>query len=201
MRREFQALLVTGWLAVPTMAMAQTVALRDGQAAAALQDGAVVRVVRITGNQAEQVVRGRLSSVSGDTVGLRVADAFSSHVVTVVLDQGRALQVRTGRKSQWLKGLAVGILVGGAAGGMIGAITYQPCVSQGEMFDCLMDFGQEFNIAAGASAGALLGGVLGTVIGASQGRETWAPVSRGPAPRVRVAPAAGGIAVGVTLAF
>src|SRR5690349_14722721 len=78
------------------------------------------------------------------------------------------LEVSTGRHRNVLKGMGLGIGIGGAAGLIFGALAYQPCTSM-----CFMAPGDRGESAA---LGGLVFGTLGLLVGTIAGlpsHDTW----------------------------
>jgi hypothetical protein len=87
------------------------------------------------------------------------------------------LAVRSGVKRKTGRGALVGLGSGAAIGGLIGAITYKECVSQGWL-DCM--FAPESRASAtgtGALLGGLVGVLTGAVIGATKRTYQWVYIS------------------------
>jgi hypothetical protein len=124
-----------------------------------------------TATQPERIVTGRLVRLVPDTVVI----AAGINVEAVPL-AGRQLQVVVGSHGRALRGLGVGVLAGGAFGGALGALSYQPCHST-EFMGCLMAPSSAGEAAAvGAVGGALVGGLLGLTIGALSPQDVWGTV-------------------------
>jgi len=94
------------------------------------------------------------------------------------------LEVSRGRRRSTLNGFAIGALVGGVSGAVIGAATYQETKPSagcpGTEDFCIT--GPLFDIGRGGSAallgglGALVGGVTGALIGHAHERDMWEKV-------------------------
>jgi len=128
------------------------------------------------------IAAGAFVRVSGDTIVLADPDGSA---LAVTLPPGRAWGTSMGTSGQTLQGMAAGLLVGGAVGAMVGFATYeQPdCRNQ---FICL-DFGPNFNAAAGLAVGAVSGLVGGGILGWVVRHERWHRLGR-LEPQVSIAP-------------
>ncbi|HEX5409722.1 MAG TPA: hypothetical protein VFW89_08140 [Gemmatimonadaceae bacterium] len=117
------------------------------------------------------------------------------------------LEVSTGQHHRILHDMAMGAMGGLLVGGIVGAVTYQkpdcPSNTSGAWDFCgLFDSGAGGNAAAGGILGAGGGALVGVVVGLAIRSERWRAVALD-SHRLHaiVAPAPGGIAVGVRLAM
>lgn len=167
---------------------------------AVMPEGAVGPGARVRITQAGQ--KPRIAVVvarSADTLVVRWPNYTNS--VALPLAEISRLDLSTGRHRKILKGAAVGTLSAGAAGAIIGAISYQPCETT-EFLGCFM---APTSASESAVVGGVLGGTLGLIVGTLIGlpkRDDWHQVSLD-ASRVAVAvtPRGGGTAVGLSLKF
>lgn len=105
------------------------------------------------------VMTGELVSTAGDTV---IVKTLGQVPTPFVVGPQYQLQVSVGTHRKTGTGIGLGLLIGGAAGALIGLATYQEC--DGNCFD--------FGPGPNAVAGAVLGGLLGMVIGGTSGANT-----------------------------
>src|SRR5258707_5924104 len=102
-------------------------------------------------------------NVIDDTV---LAVTFDDRLLSVSIDSVELLLHH--KDSHFLRGAGYGTLIGGAAGAVIGAVSYhEPEHHPGEWF--YIDFGRGAVTGAGAILGAVGGFVIGGIIGATSG--------------------------------
>lgn len=115
----------------------------------------------------------------------------------VPIDQITRLEVSTGRHRNVLKGMGLGVGIGGTAGLLLGAVGYQRCTGM-----CIM--GPNDRGESAAFGGALLG-TLGLVVGTIAGiasHDSWQRVPLdGRRVAIAVTPKAFGPGLGITLRF
>jgi hypothetical protein len=163
--------------------------------AASLRPGARVRIAT------RDDTKPRVTTVvaqKGDTLLVRSPEF---NILTLPLDEISQLEVSTGRHRNVVKGMVLGTGIGGTVGGLLGAVTYQPCEST-EFMGCFL---APKDRQESAVVGGVVGGVLGFVIGSLAGlarHDDWKQVPLD-ARRVtvNVAPRAHGAGLGVALEF
>lgn len=145
--------------------------------------------------RAPEVVAGRLTGV----VIARGADSLTvtrdnAAPVTLRLGQVTALDVSRGRSRS--QGALKGALWGGGVMAVLGALVLdaQTCTGTGPSANC-----EEVSRAESVGYGAVSGAMIGAIIGVFVGSEHWQRLTL-PA-RVGVAPAGGGVRVGVALTW
>jgi len=111
---------------------------------------------------------------------------------TVLLGEGRQLQVVVRSRNRGRAGALLGMTGGALIGAVMGSAAYEPCVATGGMFDmsCMFAPTQGEMAAGGAILGGLAGGLAGYVIGSAIRTEEWGTVPLGRGVRVGVTPAA-----------
>ena len=160
------ALAVIGLTATSAAALAQTAGNTNSPPAA----GQRVRIQSPVLGVQRQV--GTIESVTGDTLHFRRAEDGAS--ASLKSSDITRIEVSAGTHTSKAKGAAIGLLVGGAVGAIIGSATYTPCKGG---FECIGDIGgRSMEVAAYGILGALTGGIAGALFG-SRHRETWKPVS------------------------
>ena len=184
------AVLLVLVLTAPNPLAAQTAA-----PAGQLVPGARVRVTQAGAKPRTGIVVAQ----TADTLRVRWPD-FSSPDALPVASISR-LEVSTGRHRRVLKGMGYGAAAGIAVGGIIGAVSYEPCDST-EFLGCLL--APESRTQSAAWGGMVIG-TLGLVVGTLAGipsREGWQQVSLAER-RVSVAirPGAHTTRLGVALRF
>ena len=133
-----------------------------------------VRVVfAATATEPEHVAAGAFVSLVGDTLVL----TRNRQAVTIVLGEGRRLQVLLRRSDRAKAGFTIGALAGAATGGIIGSATWHPCTETGGPFDCIDYPSRGDQTLAGGLVGGLIGGLAGWGIGATKHVEVWGTVS------------------------
>ncbi len=100
---------------------------------------------------------GSFDGLRGDTLLL----AFGTSTVRCVRSSVTSLDQSHESKSNTLRGMGYGLLVGSIGGAVVGAATYQECVPEG-WFDCFM-------VPESAGQAAALGGIVGGALGAGLG--------------------------------
>jgi hypothetical protein len=116
--------------------------------------------------------KGNVAAATADTLVFQpiAREAFPISIATPNIVR---LEVVTGQHTQKAKGAMVGLLIGVAAGAVLGAATYQKPDCTGF---CVYPDSRSFDAFVG---GVLLGGVgavVGTLVGAHP-TETWTPVA------------------------
>ncbi|MBL0172950.1 MAG: hypothetical protein IPP90_20035 [Gemmatimonadaceae bacterium] len=158
--------------------------------------GARVRIVR----ESNQIlVEGELVSRTANGVSIRsVTPDSTSSAIEWVLQGNDRLEQSTGMHSNALRGAGVGLLLGAAAGALVGAGTYEEPACDG---GCFVDLGRGFSVAAGAVVGAVPGMLLGAVLGTGSKHESWRTMVARPV-SLSVTPASlRGVRVTASLAF
>ena len=180
------AALLFVFLARPDALVGQSVA-----PAASLQPGARVRITQVGESPRVAIL------VAKNSEELIVQGPKFETDEAVPLAQITRLEVSTGRHRNLLKGMGLGLGIGGTAGLLLGAVGYQECTGM-----CILgpsDRGES------AAFGGILLGTLGLVVGTLVGlpsHDTW---QRVPLDTRRVAfavsPRAAGTGIGVKLRF
>lgn len=185
MSRFIAALLVLS-LAGPDALVGQSAA-----PATSLQPGARVRIKQVGESPRVAVLVARNSEeliVQGPK--LETDEAVPLGGIT-------RLEVSTGRHRNVLKGLGMGVGIGGVGGLIFGAVAYQPCT--GPCFLAPSDRGES------AALGGIVFGTLGLVVGGLVGLQSHDTWQRVPLDHERVAfavsPRAAGTGLGVRLRF
>jgi hypothetical protein len=109
----------------------------------------------------------RATIIKTDRDSLRVDFPRSDAVSAIAWNQVSRMEVRTGRHSNFWKGLGIGLLAGAATGALIGSSSASG--NDGETPSAVGALGAIGGAIFGASTGALLGIVLRT--------ERWRPVA------------------------
>jgi hypothetical protein len=162
-------LVVLGLCAIA--ALGQTA---HGQAASPLAIGTHVRVVLPAQNGgSEQHLAGSLARLEGDTVVLWSGGFARPDSLTIVLNEGRRLEVLQASHGHGGTGAAFGALLGALVGGVLASATWHDC-TQG--LGCIGSPTQGEQAAGGAFLGAAGGALMGLVIGSSIRSEIWVPV-------------------------
>jgi hypothetical protein len=169
-----------------------------GQAAAPATQLRPGTRVRITTRDGEKPRVTTVVAHNGDTLLVRSPEF---NTLPLPLDQISRLEVSTGRHRNVAKGMVLGTGIGGTVGGLLGAVTYQPCEST-EFMGCFL---APKDRQESAVMGGVVGGVLGFVIGSLAGlarHDDWKQVPLD-ARRVSatVRPRGHGAALGVALEF
>jgi hypothetical protein len=155
--------------------------------------------VRVEASPAPYRLEGRLVRLDADSIVLLRGES-ETDTVAVARPVVKDLWVSAGEKRNTLRGMGYGFLAGATLGGVIGAITFQPCVSQ-EFLGCLMapeDAGEAALL--GGAVGGFTGFLVGTIVGVATKRHTWVPM--GAPVSVGVAPASnGGVALSGNVRF
>jgi hypothetical protein len=145
--------------------------------------------VRVETSQTSNFLQGRLLRADADSIVL-LRGQSQTDTVAVPQTGVKMLWVSGGEKRNTLRGMGYGFLAGATLGGVIGAITFEPCVSD-VFLGCLMapeDAGEA--AALGGIVGGFAGFVVGTIVGVSTKRRSWVPM--GAPVSVGVAPAGNG---------
>lgn len=154
-----------------------------------LRVGMRVRVATVNPDSAIGTRRaiGVLHTHIGDSMTVAWENGLRSTLTPAEISR---MDTSLGPQPYALRGMALGFLSGAVAGGIIGALTYEPTD--------FLDSGIGVNIAAGAVVLGVAGTVVGGIVGAAGRREGWSPVplDRG-APRVSVSPLLGVTAQGL----
>jgi hypothetical protein len=192
--------ILAAWLLVPSGMAAQSPGPARADTVVA-RSGSQVRVIRRHGDRVEQLARGQFQSRSGDTVRILEPDGLWGRLDTVLVGEGRELQVRVDRTTKVWQGLLIGVVAGAGLGAAIGAVAIEPCKPQG-FLDCLYEpttTGQAAQM--GAIVGAFIGAVSGAIIGVANGSDTWATVPGPSGARLTMAPARSGLSAGLRFEF
>ncbi len=137
----------------------------------ALQPGAYVRLETTLWSRP---IEGNWLTVSSDTAAIAGVDGTQMSIPRSTV---RTIKIRTGQRSQWAIGLAVGTLVGLGAGVATDAAA---CRGTGERPACVANGRLGFGLV-----GAAIGGLIGAAIGANHHTTHWTtifPTSPWPAP-------------------
>ncbi len=132
--------------------------------------------VRLETSQATGRVEGQLLRLDLDSIivvrGESVADTVAV-ARTVVKD----LRVSQGKRRNTLRGMGIGFAAGATFGGLMGAVTFEPCYSD-QFMGCFLA-PQSAGEAAflGGIVGGLSGFVIGTVVGVATKSHRWEMVS------------------------
>ena len=121
----------------------------------AARAGSVIRVITQSGSEIEATYQGL--TPGGSAVRLRPLDDVSS-ILDMQGDQIRSVKYRTSGHVQ-MKYALYGLVVGAAAGALIGAVFAEPSGGSGGM-----NFSVELNVGSGAVFGGLGGLILGPVV-------------------------------------
>ena len=161
--------------------------------------------VRITAPAALTPARqaGRLLGLHADSLDLLPDGAESSR--TIPLSDVVGAEVSRRRHRATGTGVLIGVLAGGATGGVIGAATYQES-KPSELIDPI---GRSASSAVGGVLGAVVGGVIGAFVGHAHQSDDWTkvPVVQRAATLLsapnylNITPAAGGVALTFGLRF
>ena len=168
------ALLALGTMGIPTPASSQ----------ADVPHGTRVRVRHVGGRP----MVGTLVGISSDSVRVRTVEAGD-----VALPAGSviALDRSLGRERRFWRNFGLTAVAIAASGGILGAVTYEPCESTG-FLSCLMvpeSHGEAF--LYGAAFGSVIGIPVGALVGYAVESERWAPVEGFGERRVSVRPIVG----------
>ena len=128
--------------------------------------------VRITAPGALTPARqaGQLLGIHADTLVLLPDGGAAS--LTLPLAEVTGVEMSRRRHRATGTGILIGVLAGGATGGVIGAATYQES-KPSELIDPI---GRSASAAAGGILGAVVGGVLGAFVGHAHQSDDWAKV-------------------------
>ena len=116
--------------------------------------------------------RGTLASTTADSVIIQPERAGK---FSVGLDQITSLQVLRESHTAKAQYTMFGLLIGAAAGAVLGAATYSPSKCNGSESFCIEVFDRGSTAALGAVTLGLVGGLVGLMAGASP-KETWETV-------------------------
>jgi hypothetical protein len=163
-------------IALLLLAIASTIptTVRSQEAAVRTWPLAVGSRVRVTSPVFGTKV-GTAASVSADTLIFRAGNDTAHQ--PVVLSQIAHLEVMAGTHTTKAKDSGIGFLLGAAAGGILGAASYQKPTCDPNTF-CIDFFGPSSRDAS-ALAGGVLGALVGAAVGAIAGMrssDTWAPI-------------------------
>ena len=172
---------VIGLALVPLVLSGTASAQEGGNGAAILVDS---RVRVLAPGVAAGRMKGRVTAADERTITVAVDDAMSVRIPRQAISQ---LEVSTGRKRPWLKGLVVGAVAGAA----FWYSTYQET-------DCAAY--QVCSRAQAVGQGALGGAGIGALIGVLRRVDDWHGIPL-QGVRVGVAPARDGAAVSVSVPF
>ncbi len=181
---------ISGLAAIAALCVGASVGVaqqRDYQ----LEAGARVRLTSPKLPARDRIVR--IVAAGGDTISFR--SERDSMVRTLPLTDIDAVEVSLGQRRQVARGAGLGVLVGGALGGVVGYATYTPC----EGFCILGPSSRGESAVFGALGGGVLGLVVGTTIGVVRKTEKWQRVQS--TTRVGLVPTRGGGAVSFSHAF
>jgi len=132
-----------------------------------------VRVVfAATATEPQRIATGAFVSLVADTLVL----TRDRQAVTIVLGEGRRLQVLLRRSDRAKAGFTIGALAGAVTGGIIGSATWHPCTETGGPFDCIDYPSRGDQTLAGGLVGGLAGGLIGWGLGATKHTEVWGTV-------------------------
>lgn len=145
----------------------------QGQAASPIAAGTQIRVVIPDSNGSSvRHLRGSLLRLDGDTALVLIGGytgVSRPESLKVALENGRRLELLQESHSYGRAGAALGALIGGVTGDIVGSNT--PGCKGG--LSCIGTLPPAF---AGALLGSAGGALLGLVIGSSIRSETWVPV-------------------------
>jgi hypothetical protein len=155
--------------------------------------------VRVETSQAPKRLEGQLLRADADSIVL-VRGEYASDTVAVARTAVKVFLVSTGERSNTWRGMGLGFLGGAVVGGLIGVVTFEPCVSD-QFLGCM--FAPETPSEA-AALGGIVGGfggfVIGTIVGVATKRHRWEPI--GVPTSIGIAPAAnGGVALSARMTF
>jgi hypothetical protein len=160
--------------------------------------------VRVSAAPLPPVV-GTVLAYRGDTLLVRRLTGGAEDTTRVRLGDVQRLEVSVGKRRRRRAGALLGLAGGGAAGAVVGAVTYadQPsrCTQNGSAVPCVvdLDFGRGFSAAAGGVLGAAAGLVIGLAVGARQ-VDRWAAVDVARrSSRLRVVPHGGRFGSGLAV--
>lgn len=143
-------------------------------------------IVRL-GDRVRVAVRGQGSRPIGALARL-TADSMVIGDAAISRSNVTHLELSTGRKSRWLRGLGIGFAAGVAAGAIVGAA--HPCLDG--------EFTQLWCAAAFGVVGGAVGLPIGALIGSGSHTDRWRPIALD---RVRLAAAPGGLRIGLAVAL
>lgn len=106
-----------------------------------------------------------LRELEGDSVAIECSNV----ALTKWIQVDSIAQLRKINKSRFWRGAGIGILVGTAAGALIGLATYEEPTPSPHKWN--FDFGPEWNAMGGGIVGGLTGFALGGFIGAALGKD------------------------------
>lgn len=155
------------------------------QTSSVLGAGTRVRITAAALDSSMQV--GRVVSATSDTISFR-ADA-NPITRTLAVKDISTIEIGGGMETHRGRDALYGLAIGGAAGGILGAVTYK------KPKDCFIFCDTRgFDTAAGAVTGGLLGTLVGAfIVGSTDKTERWVPLKK--TVSFRVAPMVGGLAL------
>jgi hypothetical protein len=128
--------------------------------------------------------------------GARTADT-----VMLARTAVRRFDVQRGTHRNAWNGLGLGLLSGGAIGGIVGAATYKPCNQTGFLACVMLPKSTGESAAWGGAAGGALGLVVGTLVGAFIVTDRWVPADRASVSQVSIVPRANGVSAQLSVSF
>jgi hypothetical protein len=135
--------------------------------------GSRIRVSTAPGFGGPSPLVATLVRSAGDT--LTVTSPADGAALSIPHSAITRLEISGGKQSRALRGLAIGMAAGTAAGGLFWALSSSSC--EGEL--CGTGFDDVFSAMAGVAAvtlGAVGGGTVGLIVGAARPAERWHPV-------------------------
>lgn len=120
-----------------------------------------------------QTIKGELLTVKGDRLILLDANSLAGAEIRI----GDVARVRVMKKSHWLPGLGLGLLIGGASGAVLGLLS-------GDDQSGFLPFSAGQKAAGGALGLGLLGAPVGGIIGAITGIDETMDVGALPASQI-----------------
>lgn len=185
-RACWAALVALGAIGLPAPASAQ------GDVA----HGTRVRVRHVGGRP----MVGTLVAISSDSVRVRTIEAGD---VTLPAGNVIALERSLGRERRFWRNFGLTAVGFAVSGGILGAVTYEPCESTGFLSCLMVPASQGEAFLYGAAFGTVIGVPVGALVGYAARNERWAPVDGfGGERRVSVRPIFGqGVGVSATFAL
>jgi len=151
------------------------------------QEAATGARVRLEVTGEARPITGTLAGQDGGNLLLIGTAGDTARIASTAIP---SLEVSRGRRSNALRGAAVGALVGGISGAVLGVAA----MSDDGGF---LDFGAEM-IPIGMAGGALIGGTAGLLIGALSHSEQW---ERSTPPAIVIGPSSHGLRLAANLRF
>ena len=127
--------------------------------------------VRVSAPPSRRAV-GTVLAYRGDTLLLQRPTWSGAETTSVRLADVRRLEVSVGKRRRMFNGALLGLSAGGAAGALLGAVSYSDkpsrCYREGAEVPCFvnLDFGRGFSAMAGGVVGGAAGLVTGLLVGA-----------------------------------